>query len=243
MLTLQRATPEPHQRTRLHVGCGLTYLDGWINCDGGPSSLLFSRLPSPLRRLLTGSGLLGKGSQTFWRFLETHPITYVNALKEWPFASDSVDIIYSCHLIDCFSSSDVRAFFQHAYRVLKPGGQIRIAGMDLAQEVQRYLQNEDAERLASTVSFPHPKEGSVLSRLKEAIWPPILYRAHMDFVFYKKLLAELGFEEIVRLRPGETTIAHLEPVHLWQRHGESLYVEARKPSMGQSGAARAPRLK
>ncbi|MEB3319295.1 MAG: methyltransferase domain-containing protein [Cyanobacteriota bacterium] len=234
---MQRFSLGPHQRTRLHIGCGLTYLDGWTNCDGGPSSLLFSRLPGPLRRLLRRSGLLGKGSETFWRFLETHPITYVNALKEWPFASGSVDIIYSCHLIDCFRISDVRVFFQHAYRVLKPGGQIRIAGMDLALEVQRYLNNEDAERLAAAVSFPHPQEGSVLSRLKRAIWPPILYRAHLDFVFYKQLLTELGFEGVVQLRPGETTIAHLEPVHLWQRHGESLYVEARKPCKGQAGDA------
>jgi SAM-dependent methyltransferase len=233
-------TPAPHHRTRLHIGCGLTYLEGWINCDGGPSSHLFTLLPGPIRSLITRYGLLGKGTQTFWRFLETHPITYVNALKEWPFASNSVDMIYSCHLINCFTADDIHHFFQQAYRVLKPGGVFRVVGMNLALEVQRYLQQDDAERLASVISFPHPKEGSMLTRLKRALWPPILYRAHLDFAAYKKRLGQVGFKEIVNLQPGETTIAGLEAINLWQRHGESVYVEARKPAMGQLSAAKQP---
>ena len=112
--------------------------------------------------------------------------------------------------------------------------------MNLALEVQRYLQQEDAERLASVISFPHPKEGSVLTRLKRALCPPIIYRAHQDFSSYKKRLGQVGFEGIVNLQAGETTIAGLEPINLWQRHGESVYVEARKPGKGQLSAAKQP---
>lgn len=230
--TLPSTTPEPAQRKRLHMGCGQTYLEGWINCDGAPSARLFCLLPGPIRFCLQRSGLLGKGTQHFWRFLETHPITYVNARKKWPFANESIDIVYSSHVIDCFSPTHVRYFFQQAYRVLKPGGEIRLAGMNLAREVQIYLQQENAERLVSLISFPNPNEGSLWRRLRQALWPHIIYRAHLDFGSYKKLLHEAGFEEIVNLHPGETTIAHLEPINLWQRHGESVYVEARKPVTG-----------
>lgn len=229
---MPRATLDPQPLTRLHIGCGLTYLEGWINCDGGPSTRLFCLLPAPLRFLLKRSGLLGRGTLTFWHFLENHPIVYLNALEEWTFDSESVDIVYSCHLIDCFTPAEICRFFQHAYRVLKPGGQIRIHGMNLALEVQTYLQQRDAQRLASVISFPHPKEGSLASRMRRALWPPLLYRAHMDFGSYDRMLRSLGFEEIVALPPGETTIAALEPVDLWQRHRESLIVEARKPEAG-----------
>lgn len=214
------------------MGCGQTHLEGWINCDGAPSARLFSLLPRPIRLSLQGSGLLGKGTKHFWQFLETHPITYVNARKKWPFENESIDIIYSSHVIDCFSQTQVRHFFQQAYRVLKPGGEIRLAGMNLSREVQIYLQYGDTQRLVSLISFPNPGEGSLWQRLRRALWPPMMYRAHLDFESYKQLLLEAGFEGIVNLHPGKTTIAHLEPINLWQRHGESVYVEARKPVTG-----------
>jgi SAM-dependent methyltransferase len=226
---LPRPTPVSQPLTRLHIGCGLTYLEGWINCDGGPSTRLFSLLPAPMRSLLKRSGLLGEGTLSFWRFQERHPIFYLNAIKKWPFENDSVDIIYSSHLIDCFTQAEVFHFFKETYRVLKPGGEIRLIGMNLALEVQIYLQQNDAQRLVSVVSYSHPRERSLPTRLWQAFWPPLLYRAHLDFGFYQKKLAALGFVGIVHLSPGETTIAALEPVNLWQRHGESVIVEARKP--------------
>jgi SAM-dependent methyltransferase len=227
---LHGATPDPQHLTRLHIGCGLTYLEGWINCDGGPSTRLFSLLPAPARWLLKRSGLLGRGRLSFWQFLEQHPIVSLNALHRWPFESDSVDIIYSSHLIDCFTQPEILQFFQQAARVLKPGGQIRLLGMSLSLAVQTYLQQGDARLLTSVVSFPHPGEGTLATRLKRAVWPPVLYRAQMDFRSYQTMLSSLGFEEIVELAPGQTTIAGLEPVNLWQRHGESVIVEARKPA-------------
>jgi SAM-dependent methyltransferase len=240
-LPLQPTTPDSPPRKRLHMGCGQTYLDGWINCDGAPSARIFSLLPQPMRLLLKRSGLIGKETQSFWRFLETHRITYVNARKKWPFANESIDIIYSSHLIDCFGTPHVRHFFQQAYRVLKPGGEIRLAGMNLAREVQIYLQQEDAERLVSLISFPNPNEGSLPTRLRRALWPHITYRAHLDFGSYKKFLRQAGFEGIVNLQPGESTIAQLAPINLWQRHGESLYVEARKPAAGSAGTSGSPK--
>ncbi|MFN9644728.1 MAG: methyltransferase domain-containing protein [Cyanobacteriota bacterium] len=228
MTPLHGATPESEHLTRLHIGCGLTYLEGWINCDGGPSTRLFSLLPAPVRWLLRRSGRLGKGRLAFWRFLEEHPIMYLNARDHWPFESESIDIIYSSHLIDCFTKAEILHFFQQASRVLKPGGQIRLLGMSVSLAVQTYLQRGDATWLTSVVSFPHPGEGSLAARLKRAVWPPVLYRAQMDFRVYQTLLSSHGFEEIVDLAPGETTIAALDPVNLWQRHGESVIVEARK---------------
>ncbi|MEB3335032.1 MAG: methyltransferase domain-containing protein [Cyanobacteriota bacterium] len=225
-------TPSPVQDPnprRLHMGCGLTYLEGWINCDGAPSARLFTLLPKPLRSLLRRAGLVGRGTREFWRFLEAHPITYVNARKRWPFASESVAIVYSSHVIDCFSGADREAFLQEAFRVLKPGGEIRLAGMDLARQVASYGQTQDARRLVALVSYPHPQENGLLTRLRHAFIPALAYRAQLDVGAYKTLLETAGFREVVPLQPGETTLSQPHPINLWQRHGESLYVEARKP--------------
>lgn len=213
---------------RVHMGCGLTHLEGWINCDGSPS-VRMARWPRPILSLLQASGLVGSDVENFWHFLSTFPVLYVNSHRPWPFATNSIDIIYSSHMIDCFGMKDKIHFFQESFRVLKPSGVIRLAGLDLAREVENYLQSNDSSNLLHHLSYPNPNDESLLTRLKNAIRPKKLYVAQLDFTAYKRLLSEVGFADVIHLPPGETTIKNLEPVNLWQRQGESLYVEAYKP--------------
>jgi SAM-dependent methyltransferase len=222
-------SPSPESLRRVHIGCGLTFLEGWINCDGGPSARLFSALPRPLRSALKRSGILGRGTKTFWTFMDSHPIVYANAHEFLPFPSNSVDIIYSSHMIDCLTTTQISRFFQQAFRILKPGGEIRLAGMDLDRVVQNYVHNSDTSTLLISISYPDPKEEKLFTRLKQALFPPTIYLAHLNFSMYKMMLKKAGFESIIHLAPGETRLSHYEPINLWQRQGESIYVEARKP--------------
>lgn len=210
------------------MGCGLTFLDGWTNCDGSPSVRL-ARWPKAILSLLKASGLISPEVRHFWNFLHSHPILYVNAQKEWPFLSNSIDIIYSSHMIDCFGLKQKYHFFQESFRVLKPGGVIRLAGLDLAREVQIYLQSHDSEQLLQHLSYPNPHDETLGFRLQNALFPEKRYIAEFDFYTYVKHLNKAGFVDVRDLPPGETTIKHIEPVNLWQRQGESLYVEASKP--------------
>jgi SAM-dependent methyltransferase len=226
---------QPQQLTRVHMGCGLTYLEGWINCDGGPSARVYDKLPHPLRSLIKRSGLIGKDSQSFWKFLDAHPIVYANARKPWPFESNSVDTIYSSHMIDCLTTDQISEFFNQAYRVLKPGGEFRLAGIDMDRVIQNYLDSQDAPTLVTMISYPDPKKDRLLKRIKQALFPPTIYLANLNFNMYKTLLQQAGFENIVKLPPGETRLQHYQPINLWQRQGESIYVEACKPRHGQRG--------
>jgi SAM-dependent methyltransferase len=162
------------------MGCGLTYLDGWINCDGGPSARVFSALPKPLRSLLKQTRVMGRDTQVFWQFLDSHPVLYVNARKQWPFPSNSIDTIYSSHMIDCLTTPQIREFFQHAFRVLKPGGQFRLAGISLDRVIQNYLNNQDLRNLVEMISYPDPKKERLLTRLKHAFFPPTIYLAQLN---------------------------------------------------------------
>jgi SAM-dependent methyltransferase len=222
----------PQQLTRVHMGCGLTYLEGWINCDGGPSARAYAKLPKPLRSLIKRSGLLGTDSQTFWKFLDTHPIVYANARRQWPFHSNSVDTIYSSHMIDCLTPEQISEFFSQAYLVLKPGGELRLAGIDMDRVIQNYLDSQDAPTFVRMISYPDPKKEHLLKRIKQAFFPPTIYLANLNFNMYNILLQQAGFENIVKLSPGETRLKHYQPINLWQRQGESIYVEASKPGRG-----------
>jgi predicted SAM-dependent methyltransferase len=62
-----------------------------------------------------------------------------NLLKGVPFENNTFDLVYHSHVLEHFSKIDGENFIAECFRVLKPGGVIRIAIPDLEQIVRNYL--------------------------------------------------------------------------------------------------------
>lgn len=74
----------------------------------------------------------------------------VNALD---FAPDgSVDLIYASHVLEHFGRHEVDQVLREWFRVLRPGGILRVAVPDFAAVVQRYTETGDANELVGLVS-------------------------------------------------------------------------------------------
>ncbi|KEF43257.1 MAG: hypothetical protein ER33_00500 [Cyanobium sp. CACIAM 14] len=225
-----KGEPWTHQVApkKLHMGCGQTFLEGWINCDGSLSARL-ATLPRPLLQVARATGLVDERTFDFIRFLRAHDVVPVDVLRRWPFADQSIDLIYTSHMIDCFAEQQIRHFFRECLRVLKSGGALRLAGLDLAREVQTYLEDRDSRRLVSMISPPRSEAIGLRQKLRDLVVPAKHYLAHHDAGSITAMLAEVGFVDIDTLSPGHSTIEGIEPVNLHQRQGESMYIEARKP--------------
>jgi len=61
-----------------------------------------------------------------------------NLLSGIPFKENEIDVIYHSHVLEHFSQHDAFIFLTECFRVLKPGGIIRIAVPDLEQIVNEY---------------------------------------------------------------------------------------------------------
>jgi predicted SAM-dependent methyltransferase len=61
-----------------------------------------------------------------------------NLLKGVPFDDNSFEVVYHSHVLEHFQKNDAPKFIAECYRVLKPGGTIRIAVPDLEQIVNNY---------------------------------------------------------------------------------------------------------
>ena len=61
-----------------------------------------------------------------------HPsVVYLNATRHFPFCDDTFDYIMSEHMIEHVEHEDAKFMLQECFRVLKPGGCLRLATPDL----------------------------------------------------------------------------------------------------------------
>jgi predicted SAM-dependent methyltransferase len=68
-------------------------------------------------------------------------VKYYDIRNKLPFVDNSVDTIYHSHVLEHLNKADGKKFIADCYRVLKPGGIIRVVIPDLEQICLEYLSN------------------------------------------------------------------------------------------------------
>lgn len=107
----------------LNLGCGNRTHEAWINIDYSRTARLKGLwFVQPFVSICLPQGYLNHDLR--------HGI---------PFADGTVDVVYSSHLLEHLEHGYALAFIQECYRVLKPGGVVRIVVPDLEKVVTYYL--------------------------------------------------------------------------------------------------------
>src|ERR1041385_5970668 len=68
-----------------------------------------------------------------------------NLLKGIPFGNNSFDAVYHAHVLEHFTPEDGKKLLEECFRVLKPGGILRIGVPDLETIVREYMRNLEWE--------------------------------------------------------------------------------------------------
>jgi SAM-dependent methyltransferase len=203
---------------KLNVGSGLVVAPGWVNMDVSLITLAASWpvvLQRTIHRLLPESSA-ARRLYTFEQFRTLlRDYTFVHHRVEFglPFHNDSVDYIFTSHLVEHLYLSHARLFFAESLRVLRSGGVLRICIPDLEHAIKLYNEGHKEEALGYFFSDVGPSEYS-------------RHRYMYDFDLLQSELSKAGFNAIVRrsYRAGDVPdIAVLD-----NRPEETLYVEATK---------------
>lgn len=217
---------------KVNIGCGMNPTLNWDNYDNS-YSIILSSYPL-ITKLLYKLQILNDQQVSYINFCKNNKIKWANASKHIPISDNTVDVLYSSHMLEHLDQQEACVFMKEAFRVLRPGGTIRIVVPDLARLVEIYNINRDANELIMSMHTCVPNAKSLQQRLRYALFG---YRHHLwmyDTASLKKLLVQAGFENITSLAGGRTTIPDPNTLDLNERIDESIYLEGKKNQILQS---------
>ncbi|HUC31461.1 MAG TPA: methyltransferase domain-containing protein [Candidatus Paceibacterota bacterium] len=70
-------------------------------------------------------------------------VTYHDIKNKLPFPANDVDVVYDSHLLEHITKKEAKRFIDDCYRILKPGGIMRVAIPDMEMICREYLSNLD----------------------------------------------------------------------------------------------------
>jgi len=124
-----------------------------------------------------------------------------------PFCDNSIKGIYASHIIEHFNSRNVKNIFHEFFRVLKPGGAVRLIVPSLEYAINAYLENN----LTKLPEWPE-KFNSIGGRFNNFMLCANQHFLMFDFTFLEELLREAGFSKIQREEASHSV--HFKKEHL-----------------------------
>lgn len=170
--------------------------------------------------------LIGDAQLGYIAFAAKNSIEWADATKRIPATDESVEVLYTSHMLEHLDRTEATLFLKEARRVLRSGGAIRIVVPDLALHVRQYLDSGDADALVEAAYLTQPKPRTMLQKLKLLVVGGRHHHWMYDGTSLCRLLEQSGFESATALEPGQTRIPNPGRLDLSERTSESVYVEA-----------------
>ena len=152
----------------------------------------------------------------------TQDTIYMDATQQFPFDSDSLEYIFTEHMIEHITFDQGEFMLKECFRTLKAGGTIRISTPDLDKAMQRIKDPTEEDR--AYISFYTNKfYGENYPKLAALQVNKLFYGFHHRFIHnynsLQYLLEQTGFTNIKRCEVGNSEHS---PLNNLEQHGKEL---------------------
>ena len=168
-------------------------------------------------------------------------IIFLDVTKKFPFVSSIIDYVFSEHLIEHLKYRDGEKMVRECFRVLRPGGKMRVSTPDLKFLIDLYLARKKSDLQKKYITwavnafltdFEIYSDTFVINNFFYNWGHRFIY----DYKTLKNLLRGCGFKNIRRFELGKSNCRNLRSI---ESHGrqigeefnrlETLVVEGTKP--------------
>jgi predicted SAM-dependent methyltransferase len=214
---------------KLNVGCGPIQPDGWVNIDSSHRARLASHLPW-VDALLVRARLLPP--------TEFNRRTTVRDVRsDFGMSPSSVAAIYCGEILEHFTEPDGNAFLESCFRVLAPGGVLRVRVPDHYRFWKNYVtEYEKNETLLPEVrSDSHVRWTRMYFRDICVKRPRLSSMGHYHKWMYDEISLLMAFEKVGFVDTTRCSFhtSRITDVHLVEAR-DDLIVEGVKPISNQS---------
>lgn len=132
---------------------------------------------------------------------------YIDVRERFPLPDESMDYVYSEHLFEHLNFIQAKNMLKECYRVMKPGGVIRLALphieflLDLYQHPEKDINRRYIEWSAATDGRIPAMPVYVVNRFHTAWGHQIIY----DFETLAALLTDFGFKDVIRCEVSKSS--------------------------------------
>lgn len=214
---------------RVNMGCGITPIKDWINYDN------YKRFLFPTNKLFVGFidkiGLLDEVQKDYIEAKIKGKIKRVNILGKIPLKNNSMQVVYSSHVIEHLDRTEVSKFLSESFRILEHRGIFRLVTPDLEKLAKAYIKHGNGNEFIGGLGLARIKRTSLREKIKYFINGFTYHRWIYDERSLKELLEKTGFINPIVLPPGKTTISNPGDLNLFEKaEGDlSIFIEASKP--------------
>ena len=195
---------------------------------------------NPIRKLQIGAG---SSRLQGWLNTDIEPgdgLAYLDATKPFPFEDGTLHYIFSEHVIEHLSYDEGKAMVAEAFRVLAPGGRMRISTPDLAQFIALFDRNPSEEARAyldgkrAWHEWPkEPNAATIILNLQMSSWG---HKFIYDAETLSGVLSRAGFQNIQEFEENISRDEHLRDLERraegaiarWNAY-ETMSLEVEKP--------------
>jgi predicted SAM-dependent methyltransferase len=167
-------------------------------------------------------------------------LAYLDATKRFPFEDRSVHYVFSEHVIEHLTYEEAKSMIAEAYRVLAPGGKMRVSTPDLMQFIALFDKNPSEEARAyidgkrTWHRWPkEPNAAAIILNLQMSSWG---HKFMYDYLTLSDLLTRTGFQNPQQFEENISHDEHLRDLEerdtgvnvRWSNY-ETMSVEVEKP--------------
>lgn len=192
----------------LNLGCGFDNPENWIGLEGGASLWLIRKSPKFLLRRSYKDFNMSE-SMEFDEYVDkVKAVKYIHydIRKGLPFRDNSVPHIFSSHFLEHLTRKEAISLIEECYRVIRPGGIIRIVvpSLDeLVADISRAVEEYSKGDIRSIQDYVTRKRTGFVDNFSTHKW---MY----NYAELEMLLKDKGFKDITECSYGEGKIPDVE---------------------------------
>lgn len=209
----------------LHIGCGITVSDQWLNMDTSPT-LRLSKIP------IVGSMIGSLLKAPKW----PQSVQCGNIVKGLSLPRGSCSLIFASHVLEHLGLQDFHKALEHLHFYLRPNGILRIIVPDLECYLKIYDEQLRDKKLVPQAACQFMinshlgcsgSRSGIFRRLREAL-ANSRHQWLWDFYSLSDALVQHGFAKIRRSRFGDGSHPLFKLVEEEHRFKNAICLEATK---------------